>query len=117
MVSLVLLRCRARYAGISLALVDYSLRLFGLPCLTYTLYVSKMNNRHGRRVYSTHMTINLLVMLPPELQFFFYGSGKFRSMNKKEVLLQNGESRSSKHHGRVSVYMAGGLPTGSYHRR
>ena len=30
----------------------------------------RINNKHGRRVYSTHITINLLVTLPAVLQFF-----------------------------------------------
>ena len=50
---------------------------------TYTLYVSKMNNKHGSRVYSTHITKTLLVMLPAVLQFIFCDSGKFRSMKKR----------------------------------
>ena len=29
-----------------------------------------MNNEHGRRVYSTHISISLVVMLPAVLQFF-----------------------------------------------
>ena len=47
-------------------------------CLAYPashifcMYVSTMNNKHGRRVYSTHTTINLLVILPAELQFFSF---------------------------------------------
>ena len=34
-------------------------------------------------MHLTHITVNLLVMLPAVLQLFFHDSGKFRSMNKR----------------------------------
>ena len=69
-------------------------------------------------MYSTHITINLLaIMLPDVLQYFFMILPKEVQEYEQEVLLQNGEEHRSKHHGRVSAYMAESPPTGSYPRR
>ena len=47
----------------------------------------QMNNKHRRQVYSTHITINFLVMLPAVLQIFVT---ILESEDYERVWLQNG---------------------------